>query len=148
MWRRMSKVSAALSRRSSRIRSSSQMVALLGFGLRHVYQVEGGRGLEHVYGLLKGSDTTVYRAVLVLGFEPVLYLYYESQPTDNKFVETGLIHRVTQPEGCEEVESFISTLLDYCGFVLRLMDAYGCALGIPCASVRWVKGWRIQPSRN
>jgi hypothetical protein len=32
---------------------------------------------------------------------------------------------VVQPESCEEVESFISTLPDYGGFVLRLMDAYG-----------------------
>ena len=51
---------------SSRIHSSSQTAVFLGFGLRHVYQVEGGRGLEHVYDLLKGSDATMYRASLVL----------------------------------------------------------------------------------
>jgi hypothetical protein len=32
---------------------------MLGFGLRHLYQVQGGRALEHVYGLLKGSDVHV-----------------------------------------------------------------------------------------
>ncbi|KAI0246402.1 hypothetical protein BJV78DRAFT_1255310 [Lactifluus subvellereus] len=40
----------------------------LGFGLRHVYQVE--HTLEHVYSLLKGSDATVYQSVRALGFEP------------------------------------------------------------------------------
>ncbi len=65
---------------------------MLGFGLRHVYQVEGGGGLDHVYGLLKGSDATVYRAVRALGFEPVLYLYYESERDDDSgVVEAGLI---------------------------------------------------------
>jgi hypothetical protein len=64
---------------------------LLGFGLCHVYlyQVEGGRGLEQVYGLLKGSDTTVYRAVRALGFKPVLYPYYESQPMDTSLSKLG-----------------------------------------------------------
>jgi hypothetical protein len=67
-----------------------------GFGLCGVYQVEAGQGLEHVYGLLKGSDTTVYPAVRALGFKPVLYLFYESLPMDSKFVETGFIDRVIQ----------------------------------------------------
>ncbi|KAI0248327.1 hypothetical protein BJV78DRAFT_1237563, partial [Lactifluus subvellereus] len=44
----------------------------LGFGLRHVYQVEDT--LKHVYSLLKGSDVAVYQSVRGLGFEPVLYL--------------------------------------------------------------------------
>jgi hypothetical protein len=44
---------------------------------------------------------------------------------DSKFVQTGLIDRVIQPEDCEEAESFIGTLLDYGGFSLRLMGAYG-----------------------
>ena len=98
---------------------------ILGFGLRHVYQLEGGRGLEHVYGLLKGSDVTVYRATRALDLEPVLYLYYESRPVGTDFVETGLIDRVIDTERCDEVESFISTLADHSGFPLRLMEAYG-----------------------
>jgi len=40
----------------------------LGFGLRHVYQVE--YTVEHVYSLLKGSDAAVYQSVRALGFEP------------------------------------------------------------------------------
>ncbi|KAI0250477.1 hypothetical protein BJV78DRAFT_1393596, partial [Lactifluus subvellereus] len=47
----------------------------LGFGLRHVYQVEDK--LEHIYSLLKGSDAAVYQNLRALGFEPLLYLYYE-----------------------------------------------------------------------
>ena len=50
-WRQINKVSTALSWRSSRIRSFSWM----SYARRHVYQVEGGRGLEHVYGLLEDS---------------------------------------------------------------------------------------------
>lgn len=48
----------------------------------------------------------------------------ESQPMDTKFVETGLVDRVIQPEGGEETGSFISTLPDYGGFAVRLMGAY------------------------
>jgi len=97
---------------------------MLGFGLRHVYQVEGGGGLDHVYGLLKGSDATVYRAVRTLGFEPVLYLYFESElDDDNDFVEAGLIDRVIQSDGSPEVDNFISELPDHGGFVIRLEGA-------------------------
>jgi hypothetical protein len=70
---------------------------MLGFGLQHVYQVESGQGLEHVYGLLKRSDAMVYQAIRALWFEPVLYPYYESQWMDSNFVETGLIVRLIQP---------------------------------------------------
>jgi hypothetical protein len=48
---------------------------ILGFGLQHVYQFKEDIG--HVYDLFKGSDAALYRAVRSLGFEPVLYLYYE-----------------------------------------------------------------------
>jgi hypothetical protein len=71
--------------------------SMLGFGLQHVYQVEGGQGLKHVYDLLKRSDAIVYQAIRALWFEPVLYPYYESQRMDSNFVETGLIIRVIQP---------------------------------------------------
>ncbi len=98
---------------------------MLGFGLRHVYQVEGGGGLDHVYGLLKGSDATVYRAVRALGCEPVLYLYYETQPYGCPFTEAGLIDRVMQSEGSPEVDNFIRELPHYGGFVIRLEAAHG-----------------------
>ena len=35
----------------------------LAFGLRHAYPME--HGLEHVYGVLKGSDTVVYQSTRV-----------------------------------------------------------------------------------
>ncbi len=99
---------------------------MLGFGLRHVYQVEGGRGLDHVYGLLKGSDATVYRAVRALGFEPMLYLYYESELYDSGFVEAGLIDRVIQTEASVVTNSFIEELLKmHGGFAIRLEGAWG-----------------------
>ncbi len=97
---------------------------MLGFGLRHVYQVEGGGGLDHVYGLLKGSDATVYRAVRALGFEPVLYLYYETQPYGCPFTEAGLIDRVMQNEGNSQVYNFIRELPNYGGFIIRLEGAH------------------------
>jgi hypothetical protein len=49
----------------------------LAFGLRHVYPIN--RDLKHVYNVLKGSDAVVYQSVRALGYEPVLYLYYEGQ---------------------------------------------------------------------
>jgi hypothetical protein len=52
----------------------------LAFGLRHVYPIENS--LKHVYNALKGSDAVVYRSVRALGFQPVLYLYYEAKPAD------------------------------------------------------------------
>ena len=47
----------------------------LAFGLRHVYPIEDS--LDHVYRILKGSDAVVYQGVRALGYEPVLYVYYE-----------------------------------------------------------------------
>jgi hypothetical protein len=47
----------------------------LGFGLRHVYPIK--KSLKHVYNVLKGSDAVVYQSMRALGFEPVLYVYYD-----------------------------------------------------------------------
>ena len=47
----------------------------LAFGLRHVYQIKDD--LKHVYSILKGSDALVYQSVRELGYEPVLYVYYQ-----------------------------------------------------------------------
>ncbi|KAN0105590.1 hypothetical protein V8E52_010884 [Russula decolorans] len=46
----------------------------LAFGLANAYSIR--KDLTHVYGALKGSDTVVYRTLRVLGFEPVLRMYY------------------------------------------------------------------------
>ena len=49
----------------------------LAFGLRHIYPIKNS--LKHVYNALKGSDAVVYQSVRALGFQPVLYLYYEME---------------------------------------------------------------------
>jgi hypothetical protein len=52
----------------------------LAFGLRHVYPINlKNGGLNHVYTILKGSDSVVYQSVLALGYEPVLYVYYRDR---------------------------------------------------------------------
>jgi hypothetical protein len=49
----------------------------LAFGLRHVYPIKND--LNHVYNILKGSDAVVYQSVLALGYEPVLYVYFDKR---------------------------------------------------------------------
>jgi len=57
-----------------------------------VYQIKGkgGPSLGHLYGLLKGSDAALYRAAHSLGFEPVLYLYYEEDGGDAGLIDSVL----------------------------------------------------------
>jgi hypothetical protein len=62
----------------------------LAFGLRHVYPIENS--LKHVYSALKGSDAVVYQSVRALGFEPVLYLYYETE--EDSLFKGALINKV------------------------------------------------------
>ncbi len=52
----------------------------LAFGLRHVYPIK--KSLEHVYNVLKGSDAVVYQSVRALGFEAVLYVYYDDEESN------------------------------------------------------------------
>jgi len=61
----------------------------LGFGLRHIYPIE--YGIKHIYDLLKGSDSVVYRSARALGFEPLLYMLYEQQRRGMDSIEGGLI---------------------------------------------------------
>jgi len=53
----------------------------LAFGMRHAYPISCGpnqpNSLEPIYGALKGSDAVVYQTALALGFQPVLYMYYQ-----------------------------------------------------------------------
>jgi hypothetical protein len=50
----------------------------LGFGMRHVYPIaKHAHDLKPIYGALKGSDAIVYQASHALGFQPVLYMFYE-----------------------------------------------------------------------
>ena len=54
----------------------------LAFGLRHAYPIK--KSLKHVYNILKGSDAVVYQSMRALGFDPVLYVYYdEDNDKDN-----------------------------------------------------------------
>ena len=109
---------------------------MLGFGMRHIYQLEDGQGLEHVYSLLKGSDATVYRAARAHGFEPVLYLHYESRPEGTDLIEYGLIDRVIKTASCG-IKSFIATLPDYGGIALSSLDEDYIMLNVE-AVVHWV----------
>ena len=52
----------------------------LGFGLRHVYPIKGS--LKNVYNVLKGGDAVVFESMRALGFDPVLYLYYDEGQCD------------------------------------------------------------------
>jgi hypothetical protein len=61
----------------------------LAFGLRHVYPIKNS--LKHVYKALKGSDAVVYQSVRGLGFEPVLYLYYETESSDSSSIFKGAL---------------------------------------------------------
>ncbi|KAI0302516.1 hypothetical protein BC826DRAFT_1101412 [Russula brevipes] len=89
---------------------------VLGFGLQHVYQIKGNgeASLGHVYGLLKGSDASLYRAAHSLGFEPVLYLYYEHDES------AGLIDRVPNFKFCGEISDPIRFLRYDGGITVRL----------------------------
>jgi hypothetical protein len=89
----------------------------LGFGLRHVYPIK--RDLKHVHNILKGSDAVVYQRVRALGFEPVLYVYYDDTFPSNS-PPTGVI--VDQLSGFGEgYEEQISQVLqdDYGGIIVR-----------------------------
>lgn len=137
---------ASISANEQRFRSAFQALlenpqflpdgGMLGFGMRHVYQLENGRGLEHVYGLLKGSDATVYRTARALGFDPLLYLHYESRPEGTDLVEYGLIDRVIQTASCG-LNTFIATLPEYGGLALSFMDPHYVCLHVENV-VHWV----------
>ena len=59
----------------------------LAFGLRHVYPIE--KNLKQVYNVLKGSDAVVYESMRTLGFEPVLFVYYDEG--DNSYAPQGVM---------------------------------------------------------
>jgi hypothetical protein len=43
--------------------------------VRHVYPIK--ESLKHVYNVLKGSEAVVHQSMRALGFEPVLYVFYD-----------------------------------------------------------------------
>ncbi|KAI0300615.1 hypothetical protein B0F90DRAFT_1925707 [Multifurca ochricompacta] len=91
----------------------------LGFGLRHIYPVEDSEDLKHIYGLLKGIDATVYQSLRALGFEPVLYLYYEVERIDP---EAAIIDKVTELYDDGQGPDIIEQLFSRGGLVLLLED--------------------------
>jgi hypothetical protein len=74
--------------------------------------------LEHLYSLLKGSDAAVYQSVRALGFEPVLYLYYDYEQLDDDDVEAVLTEMVPDPRNDEGVEDTVGMLRDYGGICI------------------------------
>src|SRR5882757_3096687 len=82
----------------------------LGFGLRHVYPIENN--LEHVYSVLKGSDAVVYQSVRALGFEPVLYLYYQDESSLRSTHQGVIIDKIVKfPEDGEYEETNCDSIL-------------------------------------
>ena len=53
--------------------------------MRHVYTINDD--ITHVYSILKGCDAVVYQSVRALGFEPVLYLYYEETQHEGMIID-------------------------------------------------------------
>jgi hypothetical protein len=64
----------------------------LAFGLRHIYPIKNS--LKHLYNALKGSDAVVYQSVRALGFQPVLYLYYEMASEYSSSFKGALIDKM------------------------------------------------------
>lgn len=96
---------------------------ILGFGLRHVYQV--GHEIKHVYGLLKASDAVLYRSFRALGFQPALYLYYEWPKHAAHSANGALIdHRVNFGRYPPEESDVARAVLDEGGMVVCRGDSY------------------------
>jgi hypothetical protein len=78
----------------------------LAFGLRHVYPIKDD-DLKHVHSVLKGSDALVYQSVRALGYEPVLYIYYEPKhfgPAEGVLIDRVVDFQNFDPESEELVE--------------------------------------------
>jgi len=76
----------------------------VGFGMRHVYPIKDD--IKHVYDLLKGSDSVVYRCARALGFEPMLYMLYNWKPPyGHSITEGGLIKRPVEFANYESRDS-------------------------------------------
>ena len=69
----------------------------LAFGLRHVYPIDDDEKnptpLGPVYGALKGSDAVVYLTVRALGFQPMLYMYYQWE-APGRILEGAVVDKV------------------------------------------------------
>jgi len=106
----------------------------LAFGLRHVYPIDPwkSRPLEHIYGTLKGSDAVVYQTARALGFQPVLYLFYE-WTTPNDFPEAAVIDEVMDFNESFDEQAVVD--------IIKIIRRQG---GI----VTWEEGWEIDPEKG
>jgi hypothetical protein len=73
----------------------------LAFGLRHVYPIKSD--LKLVQNVLKASDAVVHQCVRVLGFEPVLYLYFDDSLSDSPH-RGVIVDQLSQSYNVEEEE--------------------------------------------
>ena len=81
----------------------------LGFGLSHVYPIKDS--LEHVYNVLKGSDAVIYQNMRALGFEPVLYVFYdENREGDEDTFQGAMVDSLIDFDSASEESE--QTLLD------------------------------------
>ena len=97
----------------------------LAFGLRHVYPIKDT--LKHVYNVLKASDAVVYQNMRALGFEPVLYVYYDDE--DDVFTPQGaMVDRLTDFDGIENGESILTLVQREDGILVRQDGVEICGL--------------------
>ena len=92
----------------------------LGFRLRHVYPIK--ESLEHVYNVLKGSDAVVYQSMRVLGFEPVLYVYYdeaEDDDGDDDGPKSAMVNKLIDFDCICEDETVVDAVQDEGGILVR-----------------------------
>jgi len=128
----------------------------LAFGLRHVYPIndendedededededddddddeEISSPLKPIYGALKGSDAVVYETVRALGFQPMLYMYYE-WTTPSVIREGAVIDKVIDFNYAEHSDSTVDITMavrEEGGIVVsqenwEIDEVYGCA---------------------
>jgi hypothetical protein len=80
------------------------------FGLRHVYPID--TSLEHVYDVLKGSDAAVYQSMRALGFNPVLYVYYEERYPQPLLPQGVIVEKVIDfDSGCYDDEDTVFSVV-------------------------------------
>ncbi len=80
------------------------------FGLRPVYPIDAS--LEHVYNVLKGSDAAVYQSMRALGFDPVLYVYYEQGYQDPLAPQGAMVEKVIDfDSGCYDDEDTVLSVV-------------------------------------
>jgi hypothetical protein len=88
----------------------------LGFGLRHVYPIK--ENLNHVYNALKGSDVVVYQSMRALGFEPVLYVYYD-EGEGKDMLKGAMVDRLIDFDILGEDQTLLDAVQDWGGIPVR-----------------------------